>query len=177
MRFRWITFVLVIGLLLTSIEAKKRKSNSSRGKLSVNGSVSIYDPPGDVSSAFLFEIAARYSLSDQIVGELSVGWSQYEQSGENVTFIPVQLNGEFHPLGQGIFDPYAGAGISANLTQTGDNVDATAGVQALSGISFKPQSGFGVSVEVKYMLLDITDTNSGTFSLGGGVDFNWETEL
>ena len=176
MKFRWVTVVMIIVVLATGAQAKHKKK-SNKGKLSVKTSVSYYNPPGSSSSALLFELSARYSLSNRVVSELSVGWSQYDDGGQNVTFIPIQLNGEFHPLGQGTFDPYAGAGISANLTQTGDDVDATAGVQALGGISFEPKSGFGISIEVKYMLMDITDPSSGTFSLGGGVDVNWQTEL
>ncbi|RKZ33328.1 hypothetical protein DRQ33_04430 [bacterium] len=172
MKFKWLIFALIFIVLFSCVEAKKKQ-----GKLSVNASVSVFDPPGDVSSALLFEVSAKYKLSNKVTTEMSVGWSQYESGGQNVTLIPVQLNGELHPLGRGMFDPYVGCGIGAYFTQTGEDVTATAGVQGLGGLSFSPQDNFSFSVEIKYMLTDVTDPESGGWSLGGGADINWETPL
>ncbi len=171
---RKFTLLLVVFLLVfaTSAQAKKKA-----GKLSVGAKVSVYNPPGDASSTLLFEVSAKYNVSDKVTTELSVGWTQYTSSGEVVTLMPIQLNGEFHPLGRIIFDPYVGGGIGAYLTQTGDKTSATAGIQAMTGLSFKPAGGLSFNVEVKYILSDITDANSGGFTFGGGIEGNWQTEL
>jgi len=175
MRGRYLCLLLAVAVLFSGAYAKTKKGKKS--KLSVNASVSVFDPPGDVSSALLFEVSAKYSFTDKMVGELSVGWSQYDDGGVTTTYVPVQTNLEYHPLGQKFFDPYMGGGISANFTQTDNQVSATAGVQTLAGLSFKPTSGVSFSVEIKYMLSDITDPKSGGFSLGGGANINWNTEF
>ncbi len=173
---RWVLIAAGLLLLLSPSAAKTKKSKKP-GKLSVSASVSVFDPPGDVSSALLFEVSAKYRISQKFTAELSTGWSQYEDGGVNTTYIPVQTNLEFHPLGRGMFDPYVGGGVSANFTQHGDQTTATAGIQALGGLAFKPTNQVSLSVEIKYNLPDITDPNSGGFSLGGGANFNWSTEM
>ncbi|MCD6418242.1 outer membrane beta-barrel protein [bacterium] len=168
-------FVLltVAFVLILSVSANAKKS----GKLSLGAKMSVYDPPGDASSTLLFEIVAKYWVSTKVTTELSVGWTQYKESGENVMLMPIQLNAEFHPLGRISFDPYCGGGIGAYIKQTGDETSATAGIQMLAGLSFKPSGGLSFNAEVKYILSDITDSNSGGFSFGGGVEGNWQTEL
>ena len=169
-----IIVILFFGLLLSGIaEAKSGK----KGNLSVGAKVSMYNPPGDASSTLLFEVTAQYRFSDHFTGELSVGWTQYSSGGETVTLMPIQLNGEFHPLGRQAFDPYLGAGTGVYLQQVGETTDATMGVQALGGLAFHPTSGFSFNAEVKYMLADITDKDSGGLTFGGGVEGNWEMDL
>jgi len=165
MKKHLILFFGAVLLLIGSAEAK--------GRITISAGVSIYDPPGDVSSTLLFEIAARYRLSDKVTAELSVGWTQYS----DVTLMPVQLNGEFHPLGAKVFDPYVGAGTGVYLTKIAEVTEATIGIQALAGLAFRPAKGFGFSAEVKYMLADITDGNSGGLTFGGGIEGTWETDL
>lgn len=178
MRARWIFIALAVLLVFSGAEGKSKHSKKSKkGRLSVNASVSVFDPPGDVSSALLFEVSAKYRLSDKFTSELSVGWSQYDDGGVATTFVPVEMNMEFHPLGQTFFDPYLGGGVSANVTQAGDEADIAAGVQALAGLSVKATNGVSFSVELKYRLPDISDPSSGGFSLGGGANINWSTEM
>ncbi len=172
MRKFTLLLVAVLIVFTSSVQAKKKA-----GKLSVGAKVSVYNPPGDASSTLLFEVAAKYNVSDKVTAELSVGWTQYTSGGEDVTLMPIQLNGEFHPLGRIVFDPYVGGGIGAYLTKTGDVSSVTAGIQTLAGLSFKPAGGLAFTAEVKYILSDITDANSGGFTFGGGVEGNWETEL
>lgn len=148
-----------------------------RGKLSVGAKVSVYDPPGNVSSALLFEISAKYRISSKVTTELSVGWTKYKDEGVEVTMMPIQLNGEFHPLGQSTFDPYLSAGIGGYLTQKDKKTDITAGVQSAIGLKFSPKEMFSFSAEIKYILPDITDPKSGGVTLGGGVQGSWETKL
>jgi len=175
MKMRHLTFILIIALLASGIEARKKKD---KGNLSVNASVSIYDPPGNTSTALLFEVAARYTFTSKIVGELSLGWTQYSDNGQTVTMMPVQLNSEFHPLGQSLLiDPYAGMGVGAYITQTGEETDVSAGLQALTGVSIKAKSGISISFEVKYMLTDISDFDSGSVTFGGGIEGSWSTDL
>ncbi len=169
---RLLVFSLMVFLFFGIADAKKKSDG-----LSVSASMSVYDPPGDAGSTLLFEVAARYKLSNKLTSELSVGWTTYESGGENVKYMPIQLNLEYHPLGQSLFDPYTGGGVSANLQQIGETTTATAGVQAFAGISFKPTSTFSFSAEVKYILTDITDASSGGFSFGGGVEGDLEMNL
>lgn len=176
MRGKYLCLVLAIAVLFSGAYAKTKKGKKP-GRLSVSANVSVFDPPGDVSSALLFEVSAKYRISQKFTGELSAGWSQYDDNGTNTTYVPVQTNLEFHPLGRGMFDPYVGGGLSANFTQANDQTTATAGVQALGGLSFKPADKVSFSVEIKYNLPDITDPKSGGFSLGGGADLNWSTEM
>ncbi|RLF27023.1 MAG: hypothetical protein DRN14_05970, partial [Thermoplasmata archaeon] len=118
--------MLAVAVLFSGAYAKTKRGKKS--KLSVNASVSVFDPPGDVSSALLFEVSAKYRISQKFTGELSAGWSQYDDGGVTTTYIPVQTNLEYHPLGRGMFDPYVGGGLSANFTQANDQTTATAGI-------------------------------------------------
>ena len=169
-----IIVILFFGLLLSGIAEAK---SSKKGNLSVGAKVSMYNPPGDAGSTLLFEVTARYRFSDYVVAEMSVGWTQYSSGGQTVTLMPIQLNGEFHPMGRKVFDPYLGAGTGVYLQQVGETTDATMGVQALAGLAFRPTSGFSFSAEVKYMLSDISDADSGGLTFGGVVEGNWEMDL
>lgn len=169
---RYFLFFLVAILLVSSGAYAK-----GSGKLSVSASVSAYNPPGDAGTTLLFEIAARYRVSDKITAEMSLGWTQYESGGENVTLMPIQLNGEFHPLGRKQFDPYMGAGTGVYLQKIGEEVTPTAGIQALAGVTFIATGGIKFSAELKYMLTDITDMDSGGLTMGGGIEGSWETDL
>lgn len=162
---------LILSLFISPVCARKK------GRLSVGAKVSIYDPPGSASSALLFEVSAKYRISTKVAAELSVGWTKYKDDRVEITMIPIQLNGEFHPLGQNVFDPYLSAGIGGYLTQRDEKVDVTAGVQSALGLKFSPKGMFSFSVEIKYILPDITDPKSGGVNLGGGIQGRWETEL
>ncbi len=164
---------MCFGVLFGTAYARRGK----RGKLTISVDVSTYDPPGDVSSTLLFEVSAKYSLSKVVSAELAVGWTQYSEDEDVVTLVPVQLNGEFHPLGRRMVDPYASAGFGAYLKQRGDAFSATAGIQAALGISVKAPGGFSLNVEVEYDLQDITDPSSGGLKLGGGMEGSIDIEL
>ncbi len=165
------TFVLLI-ILLLFIPASAKKG---KGKLTIGAKASLYNPPGTSATTILFEVTARYRMSDKLTGELSMGWTQYEAGGKSTTMVPIQVNAEFHPMGRKFFDPYLGGGSGAYLSVIEEELDVTLGFQVFGGVMVRPTSGFGFSIQVKYILTDVSDSNSGGFSLGGGVEGSWET--
>ena len=165
------TFVLLIVLLLF-IPASATKG---KGRLTIGAKASLYNPPGPSATTMLFEVTARYRMSDKLTGELSMGWTQYKAGGKSTTMVPIQINAEFHPMGRKVFDPYLGGGSGAYFSVVEEELDVTLGIQVFGGVMVRPSSGFGLSIQVKYMLADVSDSKSGGFSLGGGVEGSWET--
>ncbi|HDG68007.1 MAG TPA: hypothetical protein ENG11_02540, partial [candidate division Zixibacteria bacterium] len=87
MRGRYLCLLLAVSVLFSGAYAKTRKGKKP-GRLSVSANVSVFDPPGDVSSALLFEVSAKYRISKKFTGELSAGWSQYDDGGVTTAYIP-----------------------------------------------------------------------------------------
>ena len=166
-------FAVMLALCVLFVGVGEAKSSKKKGRLSVSAGVSVYNPPGTSSSSLLFEIAAKYRVSDKFTADMSVGWTQYD----DVTLMPIKLNGEFHPLGDKVFDPYVGAGSGLYLSKVLETTSATVGVQAFAGLKYSPSNGIGFSGQVEYMLTDISDANSGGLSFGGNVEGNWEVDM
>ena len=180
MRNSALTAFVLVAIVIFSMDfsyASSRRSRTKDRNLKVGARVSLYNPPGTSITTMLFEVTAKYRVSDRFAAEFSAGWTQYNEEGRTTTLIPIQINGEFHPFGKGVFDPFVGGGVGAYLKKWGDEQSATVGVQALGGFEFRPTTGFSMSLSVKYILSDITDPRSGGFSFGGGVQGNWETSF
>ena len=168
-----IVLLFVVCLLAVPAFAKRDK-----GHLSITAKASIYDPPGDAGITPMVTIEANYNLSAFIVAVGSVSWTSYD----NTTFVPVTADGEFHPLGTAAFDPYAGAGISANYYKySGGGITSTElklGAELYGGIAYHPSGMIGFEGEVKYRIEDFGNiADSGSWSLGGGITGSWEKDL
>ncbi|RKZ29465.1 hypothetical protein DRQ36_08505 [bacterium] len=154
-----------------------------KGHISVTAKASIYDPPGDAGIAPMFTLEARYRLSAFLAIVGSGSWTTYDYNSADITYIPVAIDGELHPLGTATFDPYAGAGISFNYYEydydTGaDDTEITLGIEALGGLSYKISDNFKFEFDCKYRIEDITDAgNTGSWSTGGGITGSWEKDL
>jgi len=168
-----IVLLLVVCLLALPAFAKRDK-----GHLSISAKASIYDPPGDAGITPMVTVSARYNLSAFIVAVGSVSWTNYS----NTTYIPVTADGELHPLGTAAFDPYAGAGLSANYYQfSGGGSTSTElklGTELYGGIAYHPSGMIGFEGEAKYRIEDIAHAgDTGSWSLGGGITGSWEKDL
>lgn len=162
-----ITVLLVLSLV----------SGVHAGKLKIGGKVSTYNPSGADNSTYMFEITATYTISDYFSAQGSIGWTTYETSGEDVTQIPVTLDGIYHIFGRKTFDPYVGAGIGYYMTKVGSVDESTFGFQVLGGLEFKPTSDFGVSVEAKYRVPDVSNPDQGGMSFSLGLTGEIEMDL
>ena len=176
---RKIVFCVIILAVLAAPTFAKEK-----GHISVTAKAEIYNPPGDDLIAPMFTVAARYRFSSFLAAVGSGSWTKYELDGADVTFVPVAVDGEVHPLGKGVFDPFLGAGIAFNYRQydysppQDDDTELTMGAEFLGGISYKPKNQFGFEFNFKYRIEDIANaSDSGSWSLGGGVTGSWEKDL
>ncbi|MBN2135929.1 MAG: porin family protein [Acidobacteria bacterium] len=170
MKIRSVIFITIVLLVFAA-------SNIFAGKLKVGGKASTYNPPGADNSTYMIEVTANYSISDYFSAQGSIGWTTYKSGGEDVTQIPVTLDGIYHIFGRKTFDPYAGAGIGYYITKVGSENESTFGFQVFGGLEFRPSSDFGVSVEVKYRVPDISNPDQGGVSFGGGVTGEIELDL
>ncbi len=153
------------------------------GHISITAKAELYDPPGDANIAPMFTVQARYRMSAFLAIVGSGSWTNYDYSGADVTYIPIAIDGEAHPLGRSVFDPYGGAGISFNYRQydydeVEDETDLTIGVELLGGVTYKPKNNFGFQFDVKYRIEDIANPgDSGSWTVGGGVTGSWEADI
>jgi len=152
---------------------------ADKGHLSVNAKMELYNPPGDDIVAPMFTVQARYRLSAFLALVGNASWTKYEVSDNDVTFVPVAIDGELHPLGRKTFDPYIGVGLGANYRQVESlDPELNIGANLLGGLVWNPEGHFGVDVSVKYRIEDIANPgDTGSWSFGGGVTGSWETDL
>ncbi len=170
---RVILILCIFGLLtMPAFSAKK-------GHLSVNAKAELYNPPGEDIVAPMLTVQARYRLNAFIAIVGSGSWTKYEVSDVDVTFVPVSVDGELHPLGTNIFDPYVGVGLGVNYRQAEEaDPELDIGADILGGLIWKPEGHFGIDVSVKYRIEDLANPgDSGSWSVGGGVTGSWETDI
>lgn len=150
-----------------------------KGKLSVTAKAEVYNPPGEDIIAPMFTVQARYRMSAFLAIVGSGSWTKYEVSDVDVTFVPVSVDAELHPLGNNTFDPYVGAGLSANYRQAEEtDPELDIGADILGGLIWDPGGNLGVDVNVKYRIEDLANPgDSGSWSVGGGVTGSWETDV
>jgi hypothetical protein len=170
--------IIVIITIVVCLLALPAFAKRDKGHLSVTAKASIYDPPGDAGITPMITVEANYNLSKFIVAVGSVSWTSYD----NTTFVPVTAAGELHPLGSAAFDPYAGAGLSANYRRFSasglSDTDLTLGLEFFGGIAYHPGGMIGFEGEAKYRIEDIAHAgDSGSWSLGGGITGSWEKDL
>ncbi len=178
-------FRFLILLVLPVVMVLPASAGSAKGHLSVTAKANLYNPPGDADIATMLTVEARYRLSSFVSLMGSGGWTSYSHAGADITYMPVAVDGIFHFMGMSEFDPYAGAGLSLNYRAydyddtRNDKTDITGGAEILTGISYRPgDSGFGLDFDIKYRIEDIGNpSDSGSWSIGGGVTGTFETDL
>jgi len=174
-------FLLILPVCLAS----QASASSARGHLSVTAKANLYDPPGSAGTTTMLTVEARYRLSSFVSLVGSGGWTSYSHSGADVTYMPIAVDGIIHLMGIAEFDPYAGAGVSLNYRSydydgtLDDKTDVTGGVEMLTGVSYRPGgSGFGIDFDIKYRIEDVGNpSDSGSWSIGGGITGTFETDL
>jgi hypothetical protein len=171
-------FAIIIAILVAPAFSK------DKGHISVTAKAEIYNPPGDDLIAPMFTIEARYRFNAYLAAVGSGSWTQYDLGEAEVTYVPVAVDGEVHPLGRGVFDPFAGVGLAFNYKQYNysidgnDETDLTLGTEFFGGVSYKPKNQFGFELNFKYRIEDVVNAgDSGSWSLGGGVTGSWEKDL
>jgi|GEM_PF-1342459 len=172
-------------IIIVFIVATSAFAGEDRGRLTISGRVSIYNPPGDADAAPMVNLQATYRMSSMISLVGSGGWSKYESGDTDITYIPIEARAQFHPLGRMTLDPHIGGGVSLNMRSydypagvEGDDSDITGGLVFNGGVSYRPSSGFGVDFDLVYRIEDITEMDdSGSWSIGGGVSGNVSFDL
>lgn len=172
-------FILIVLAITAPLYGKSKK-----GRLSVKAKMSLYDPPGSAKVAPMFTLEATYRMSAKLAISGSGSWTSYPDGDANITFIPIAVTGEVHPLGYSVFDPYAGAGLAGNLRQIDyeepikDKTEFKLGTELFGGVSYKPKGFLGFELELRYRIEDIANPgDTGSFSVGGGITGTWETDL
>ena len=165
--------ILLFTLVVAPLSAKPKK-----GHLSVKAKVSLYDPP-DGGSTTIYGVNATYRLSSFFSVAGNVEYSVYDNdSNEDVTYLPVTVEGKFHPLGlSSNFDPYLGAGLGLFLKTVGDDNESTFGYEMLGGITYHSNTGIGFTGEAKYSIPDVSKPDVGGLTIGGGVEGSFEMDL
>jgi outer membrane protein W len=168
-----ILILCIFALVAAPAMAKKK------GHISVNAKMELYNPPGDDLIAPMFTVQARYRMSAFFAAVGNASWTKYKIAGNDVTFVPLSVDGELHPMGKSTFDPYLGAGIGANYRQVEtQDPEINIGADLLGGLIWKPEGYFGVDVSLRYRIEDIANpSKSGSWTVGGGVTGSWEKDL
>ncbi|MCU0611577.1 MAG: outer membrane beta-barrel protein [Candidatus Eisenbacteria bacterium] len=163
--------IAVLGLLLLlAVPAPA----AEKGHISVTATASIYNPPGDAGTSPMLGIQANYWLSSYVSLAGNVSWTKYD----DVTYVPIAVDGIFHPLGSASLDPYVGAGLGLNYRSWENETDMTGGAEFLAGLAYRPGGSLSFDFEAKYRVEDLSDTaNSGSWSFGGGVTGTWSGDL
>jgi hypothetical protein len=167
-----IALLLVFGIMVSTAQTQPAK-----GQLTVTIKANAYNPPGDADMTTMVTADARYRLSTYVSLAANIGWSTYDVSGADITYVPIGFDGIVHFLGFSALDPYAGAGLTLNYRSydyTGDmndDTDMTGGMEFLTGLSYRPRGGnFGLDFDIKYRIEDLSEAgDSGSWSIGGGV--------
>ncbi|MCK5833516.1 outer membrane beta-barrel protein [bacterium] len=174
---KFILMILVVLLASVAFSADK-------GHISLTAKVEIYDPPGSAKIAPMFTIKGKYRFNAFLAATGSGSWTQYNYNDAEITYIPIAVDGEVHPFGIGVFDPYTGVGLGVNFRQydytaeQDDKTELTIGAELLGGVTYKPKNQFGFEFDFKYRVEDIANANeTGSWSLGGGVTGSWEKDL
>ena len=175
----------VLCILILLFLAAGSFADEDRGRLTIAGRVSIYNPPGDADAAPMVNLEAQYRLSSMISLVASGGWSKYESGDVDITFIPIETRVQIHPFGRMALDPHFGGGVALNMRSydypagvEGDESDVTGGLLFNGGLSYRPSSGFGVDFDLIYRIEDISEMDdSGSWSIGGGVSGNVSFDL
>ena len=139
------------------------------GDFGVSAKASMYDPPGDASPSLMLGVEGVYTLNSFFDATVSIEWTKYDENNQTITLIPVLLNGKFHPVGRGNFDPYVGFGAGYYYREGGLDIESTAGGKALAGISWKNKKGNGFVFEIAYSIPDFQDFSQGGLTYSGGV--------
>ncbi len=166
--FIFFTILLLIG---TTLYGK------DKGHLSLKAKVSLYDPP-DGGQTMIYGVTADYRFSNFFSAAGNAEYAQYNNDdSEDVTYMPVTVDGKLHALGDSSIDPYLGAGLGLFLKTVGDENETTFGFEFLGGISYHMESGFGFSAEAKYAIPDVSNPDEGGLTLGGGIEGSLEMDL
>jgi len=173
-----LTFVILIALAAATGFGK------SDSHISLIARAEIYDPPGSAKIAPMFTFEGRYRFNAFLAATGSGSWTQYGYDDADVTYIPVSVDGELHPFGKGVFDPFAGVGLGFNFRRfdysgvQDDETELTLGLEFLGGVTYKPKNQFGFDFNFKYRIEDIANAgDTGSWSFGGGVTGSWEKDL
>ncbi len=169
------SFLIILGVVLVfALPAMARE----KGHISVTATASIYDPPGGAGASPMLGLQATYWLSSRLSLAGNVSWAMWVESGQSVTYVPIYVDGIFHPLGAARLDPYVGAGLGANYHSYPDKSETTAGIELLGGLSYRPGGSFSFDFEVRRRIEDLGNTkDNGSWSFGGGITGTWSGNL
>lgn len=147
---------------------------AEKGHISITATASIYDPPGDAGATPMVGVQVNYWLSSYVSLAGNASWAKYD----DITYVPVSVDGILHPLGSSKFDPYVGGGLGVNYRSWENKTDTTMGVEFLAGLSYRPGGSLSFDVEAKYRVEDLGDTaDTGSWSFGGGITGTWSGDL
>ncbi len=146
---------IVLALALFAVAV----SPALAGNLTVSGRAGLFSPNGG-SSSMMYGLGANYALNDNLSVRGAIETTSYDVGGVSTSFTPVTLDLIYSQTMVGMITPYAGAGLSYNTTTAGGVSKQTSGGQAEAGIKFE-LGGFMAGVEYRYMLTDLSNSNSG----------------
>jgi outer membrane protein W len=137
---------------------------ATAGTLTVSGRAGLDSPPAvNASPSVMYGLGAEYGITSSLSVRAAVETTTYSVAGIQTTLTPVTADLIYRQTLLGMITPYVGAGLGYYTTTVGSNTNSTMGVQAETGIKFAV-GGFDAGAEVRYMLPDTKNSNSGSMT-------------
>ena len=140
---------------------------SFAGTIDISGRAGIFTPTqAGASPSLMYGVGAECSITPNLSARAAVETTTYSANNVQYTYTPITLDLIYHQTFAGILIPYFGAGVSYNSRSVGGVSSQTTGVQAEAGLKFV-LGGFSSGAEIRYMVPDINNMNSGSTTYNG----------